>query len=462
MSISLGSINTGLPKDIVSQIMKAERIPVEKMQARKAKIAEKQKLVTDLEKLVSDLRTILGQNSTARNLRELKIDTNESIIGVTADKNIAETGQYQFEVVRMAQKSSAISSGFASKDDSYVGVGFIRYELPDGTDKSIYIDSDNASLSSVARLINENDDIGMRATVVNDGSGSDTPYRLILSLNDTGDEKKAKFPYFYFVDGDQDFYIDEEREAQDALVKLDGFEIEAPANELNDIIGGTTISLKRASPGEEFTIKISEDIEAIADKVSKIVDGINGIMSFIKTQNTMDETTDTSRTLGGDIMLQTLESRLRNVMFNPIQTYHGNFRAGDIGIRFTREGTLEFEKGVFNAKMSENYENVSQILIGRNLDGEIRNGLVQNLNEFTAGALMAPNGVIHSRKRGFRTNIEQIDRRIEQRERLLEKKETSLKDKFARLEATMARLRTQGAGVAALGPMPASPIQQLG
>ena len=442
--------------------MKAERIPVEKMQARKAKLAEKQKLVTDLEKLVSDLRTKLGENSTARNLRELKVDTNESIIGVTADKNIADTGQYQFEVVRMAQKSSAMSSGFASKDDSYVGVGFIRYELPDGTDKSIYIDSDNASLSSVARLINSQEDIGMRATVVNDGSGNDTPYRLILSLIDTGDEKKAKFPYFYFVDGDQDFYIEEEREAQDAIVKLDGFQIEASKNELSDIIGGVTIDLKRASPGEEFTIKISEDTEAIADKVSNIVDSINGIMAFIKNQNTMDETTDTSRTLGGDIMLQTLESRLREVMFRPIQTNYGAPRAGDIGIRFTREGILQFDKGLFNSKISENYQGVSQFLIGQSVDGEITKGLIQNLTEFTEGALNNPNGVVHSRKRGLRTNMEQIDRRIEQRERLLEGKEKSLKEKFARLEATMARLRTQGAGVATLGPMPANPVQQLG
>ncbi len=455
MSIALGPINTGLPKDIVQQIMKAEKVPVEKMQERKGKLTDRQNLVLELEKLVAKVGTLADQNDDARSLKELKVDTNEDIIGVTVDKNVTDTGEYQFEVERLAQKSSAMTTGFKDKDRSYIGVGFIRYTLPDGTSKKLYVDSDNATLTKVADLINYQSDIGVRATVVNDGTGSDTPYRLILSLLETGDEERAEFPYFYFVDGDEDFSIDKEREAQDALIKLDGFELETPKNLVADLIHGATIDLKRANPGEEFTIKISEDIEAISEKINQLVESINGVFSFIQTQNNLDAETDTSRTLGGDSILQSLESRLRRVIFNIVETDYGSFRAGDIGISFTRDGTLQFNRESFNLKMSENYDKISQIFVGRIVDDdEIVLGLIPSLKNFADNALKGPSGIIHSRKKVMQSNMERIDRRIENRERMLEKKEQTLKDKFARLEATIARLKTQEAGVSSLQGVP--------
>ena len=305
----------------------------------------------------------------------------------------------------------------------------------------------------------------MRATVVNDGSDTDNPWRLVLSLKETGDGKKADFPYFYFIDGDRDLYLEFERPAQDAKIKLDGFDIEVPENKVKDIIPGVTIDLKRAKPGEEFSIKIDEDIQAVGTKVTDMVEKINGILAFIKQQNTMDETTDTSRTLGGDIMIKTLESRLRASIFNPIKTDHGNFRVGDIGITFTRDGILEFDEKKFEKELSGNYEKVSQILTGTYEEGAAAKnpGFMDNVNEVIGTALRFPDGLISARKKSLQSNIDQIDRRINQKQRQLQQKETQLKDKFARLESTISNIKGQGAGFAALaanaGP---GPVTQLG
>ena len=461
MAIAFGSINTGLPKDIVQQIMKAERISVDQMQERKGKINEKKGLVVKLEDLVKQLRETLIQNANERSLLEFKVDTDNELIDVSVDKNAVAPGSYRFEVVRLAQRSSAISSGFADKDDSYIGVGFIKYSTLDGGEKELYIDSDNASLSGVARLINAQD-IGMKATVINDGSGSDTPYRLIMSLTGSGEGSNAKFPHFYFVDGEDDFYLEKEREAQNAIIKLDGFDVEMPTNKISTLIAGATIDLKKAKPGEEININIVQDTEAIAGKISSLVDNINGILSFIKEQNNLDADSDTSRTLGGDSLLQTLESRIRNRIFQGIKTDYGSFRAGDLGIRFSRNGVLEFNKDTLLSRMNENFHNVIQIFTGRVVNGKNVPGLIQHLGTFASGALQSPNGIISSRKNGFQSNIERIDRRIEQRERTLAKKEQVLKNKFARLESTIARLRGQGAGVAVLGNPAQNPVQQLG
>lgn len=452
MSISFGPINTGLPPDIVQQIMKAERMPLNKMDARKDKTLEKQGLLKELMTRVEKVRGNLATSTNARSLRELKVQTNEEIVNVTADKNIAEPASYQFEVMSLAKKSSAMSSGFPDRDESSVGVGFVQYYLPNGEKEEIYIDSDNSTLDSVAEVINKDNSNGLRASVINDGSGSDDPWRLLLSLEDTGDEKAADFPYFYFVDGDKDLYLEFEREAQDAKVKLDGFEIELPENNASELIPGLNIDLKKAKPGEEFTIKITEDAEAVSGKVSSIIDSLNGVLQFIKDQNNMDANTDTSRTLGGDIILQNLESRVRAAVFRDVMTSNGPKKVGEIGIRFQRDGLLKFNPKEFEAALAEDYDAVTEVLTGKyKSEGGKTDGFVDNLQSLTDAALRRPDGLLASRNNSFKNNIDRVDSRIQQKERMLEQKEQGLKRKFSNLASTMARIKGQGAGVSSIG-----------
>lgn len=463
LGIEFGSINTGLPKDIVQQIMKAERAPIDKMNERKAKIENKEKLVSDLIKLVEGMRANLDENSNAKSLRELQYKTNDELIGVTLDKNLAGPGSYQMEVVSLAQKSSAMSSGFADKDESYIGVGFIQYSLPNGENREVYVDSDHASLNGVAGLINNDPENGMKATVINDGSGSDTPWKLIITLEETGANQKAEFPYFYFVDGEDDFYLESEREAKNAKVKLDGFEVEYPDNKIKDLIPGVTIDLRKAKPGEEFSLVITEDTQKITEKVNDLITKINEVLKFIKEQNSLDAHSDTSKTLGGDITLQTLESRIRTAVFTDIQTTEGPRRVGDLGLTFQRNGLLQLDEKKFQNMLSQNYKVISQVLRGAYTkeNGQTK-GFMDHLDDLVRNTLQQPNGLLPSRKGGFRSNISQIDRQIENKERMLTQKERNLKDKFARLEGTISKIRSSGAGLAALGANPANPVAELG
>lgn len=442
--------------------MKAERIPLQKMETRKAKHGEKLALVDQLVALVEAVRKDVNANGNAKSLRELSWNTREDIVGVTLDKNVAQPGNYQLEVVQLAQKSSAITSGFEDPDDSYVGVGFIQFYMPDGSTKDIYVDSDHSSLKGISKLINSDQSNGLTANVINDGSGTDNPWKLIMTFEETGDAARAEYPYFYFVDGINDFYIEQERPAHDAKIKLDGFEIELPSNKAENIIPGVTLDLKKAAPGEEFGLQIDEDAAKITEKVQTLVDELNGVISFIKEQNTLDEKSDTSRTLGGDLILQTLETRIRSTVFKDIETKFGFRRMGDLGLTFQRDGSLSFESKKFEKQLSDNYEMVAQTLTGYfKPEGGKSLGFMEHLKDLTNTALRDPDGLLKSRKRSIRTRIDQIDRRIETKERMLETKEKNLKNKFARLEGTISRIQTQGAGLAALGAQAPS-LPQLG
>jgi flagellar hook-associated protein 2 len=303
----------------------------------------------------------------------------------------------------------------------------------------------------------------MTATVVDDGKDKDKPFRLIISLKESGDEKKATFPYFYLVDGRVDLYIEEERKAVDAMVKMDGFEIEVPANKVVDLIPGVTIDLKKAKPGEEFSIQITEDTKKIGEKIGKLLTSINTVLDFIHKQNSLDEKSDTSKTLGGDITLQQIESRVRGAIFQPIATANGSKRISDLGVSFNRKGQVEFNQERFEKFLSENYKVVSQVIIGQyNRDGTKTDGFLDNIYRVVDQSLQRPNGTLQSRRGGLQSNIDQIDRQIETKQRMLEQKERILKDKFARLEETMARIKEQGAGLSGLAQGSAPAQTQLG
>jgi flagellar hook-associated protein 2 len=464
LSISFGSIGTGLPKDIVQQLLKAEQVPIEQLQVRKAKIENKKKLLEELSGHVSSLRDNLGRNKSAKEFRELKVKTDDKLVGVTIDKAAAIPGSYKLEVLELAEKTSVITNGVPDKDDTYIGVGYIEYELPNGDVKEVFIDPEHGTLSGIAKAINEDPDNGMQATVVNDGIDPDAPFRLIISIEGTGEGNQASFPYLYFIDGEMDLFLEGERTAKNARIKLDGFEMSVPSNKLNDLIPGVTLDLKKAVPGEEVNIEITEDAGKVTEKFNEMIESINKVLTFINQQNNLDENSDTSSSLGGDLTLQTLQSRIRSAIFTGIKTRDGVKRLSDLGISFQRDGLLKFEQKRFENSISGDYRAASEILIGAiQEDGTKSKGFFDNLYDVANLALRQPGGTIGSRKRGLISRINQIDRQIEQKERLVEQKEQILKRRFSRLEETMSRIKSQGQGLAGIGGgQNANIIQQLG
>ena len=413
-------------------------------------------------KRVENLRGSVYANKSERSFREFEVNVSGDGFTATVDKNVANPGNYQIEVMQLAQKSSAISNGVEDKDKTNIGVGYLQYELPNGEEKEVYIDSDSATLTGLARLINGDTENGMNANVVNSGDGSDEPWKIIITLDETGDGKRAEFPNLYLVDGEVDIWFEGERKAQDAKIKLDGFEIELPSNTSSELIPGVTIDLKKADPGNELSLEIKEDTAKMTDKIDELVTNINEVIKFIKDQNALDENSDTSRTLGGDITLQTLESRLRSTVFAGVKTDFGSRRIGDLGLTFQRSGLLELDKDKFQAALNKNMKMVAQVVNGKyTIENGKVNGFIDNLDTLVSDALRRPSGILTSRKDGLNSKIDQIDRRIETKERQIKRKEEHLKAKLARLEETISRIKTQGSGLAGMtGNF--NPVQQLG
>lgn len=444
--ISFGSINTGLPPNIVEQLMEAERIPIKNMEKQKEKSESKLKLVEDLQNKIGDIRKGLGELANTRGFSDIKVITGDpTVLSGTVDPNNYQPGSWNIEVVELPQKASAITNGFPDKDKTEVGVGYLRFRTPNG-DKDVYINGKNNTLEGVAKQINSAR-IGVRATVLNDRKDPDAPYKLVLASDGVGEDKGVEYPRIYMLDGDQDLYFDKELEAKNGRVKVDGFEFEVSDNQLKDIIPGVTLELKQASPGKPINVTVKEDREVVAGKIKTFVDGMNGVLTFIQTQNKMDKTTDTSRTLGGDGTLRSVEQRVRQLIQNPQYGVKGGINTlNQLGIQFNRNGLLDFDEKKFNSVLGSNPEGVQNFFVG---DG-FSTGFIPSVRREVNNLLNPSWGPLTNRANGLKQKITQTDERIAQKERQLAKREEMLRNKFSRLEETMSRIKAQGAQLGAI------------
>lgn len=440
---------SGLPKDLVQRLVEAEREPIRKLEIRKQDEESKLKLVQDLSSKVGDITAALKDLTRFRSFRDLMpVNAKPDLMDVTVDKNTAEPGSYQIEVMQLAGQSSMMSNGFPDPDDTEAGAGYFSYDLPNGETKEIYIDPDNSTLQGIAKAINAQRDLELSAIVVDDGTGSENPWRLIINHKKTGETNDAEFPNFYFVDGDEDFYMDQERIAQNSKIRVNGFEVEFEGNKITTLLPGVTIDLKDAAPGKEFSLKIQEDTKSIRGKVEAMVAKLNEVLTFIQNQNKLDKDSNTRNTLGGDVTLQTLEYKVRSLVTTPLDTEYGAVRMQDLGVIFNRGGTLDFNGDKFEKIINENFGAVSQFFVGLEDGGD---GFANRMEQTVRG-MTREQGVVHSRMDGIKRRIRDIDRQIEMKERHIEKVEQNLKEKFAKLEGTIANMKAQQAQVAgALG-----------
>jgi flagellar hook-associated protein 2 len=448
-AIRFSGMASGLPPNIVDQIMDAERIPLKQMEMKKSVDEDKLKLVQDLESKVSEIPKSLQELVGTRGFQNNKLISGDpNILDGVVDPEAAVTGSWQVEVLQLAQKPGAVSNGFPDKNQTQIGTGYLKFRTTNGV-KEVYINGNNSTLEGVANAITAAG-YGLRASVIEDHKDRENPYKLLVSGLATGDDNQVEFPTIYLLDGDQDFVFEQSRPSQNAKVKVDGFEFEFAENTLKDVIPGVNLQLKQSAPGREISVTVKEDFEVISGKIKSFVDAYNGALGWIQGQAKLQKDKKGNERLGplgGDGMIRSIESNLRRVILNPQLGVESSIkRIGELGIEFNRNGTLNFNQEKFNKMLTSNPKEVSAFLRGDGFQVGFIPTVRREVNNLLNGAV----GPIAVRKRGINERIKSADQRIERKEVELEKKEESLRKKFSDLESKMSKLNAQGASLGGL------------
>lgn len=446
MGFRITGMASGLPPNIVEQMIEAERIPVKQMEMKRAEDEDKLKLISDLSDKITSIPKAVDELVGIRGFKNNTFNTgDESIISGVVDPEIATPGNWQIEVLQLAKKAGVKTRGFPDRDKTLAGAGYLKFNTPEG-DKDIYIARKDSTLDGIAMAINRAQ-IGLSAQVVESGKSASEQFQLLITGLDPGKRNDVEFPQVYLLDGEEDFEFEQSINGQNAKIKLDGFEFEVPDNNVKDLIPGVNIELKQANPGRPIMVNVREDFEVIGDKMKEFVTAYNESLAWIQGQSKLTQDRSGRERLGpfgGDSLVRSVESRLRTIILSPQMGTGSSFqRISELGIEFNRNGTLNFNDDKFKKALTTTPQEVVKFLRG---DG-FSNGFIPSVRNAVNLLTNPTTGPLGNRRKGIQDRIKQMDDRIERKEAQIVKKEESLRRKFADLETKMAALKSQGASL---------------
>lgn len=431
----------------LERVAEAERRPVRALEARKAEADKRLELLRDVIGRIDRARSTVEGLGTPAAIRDpIALSSREDILTATADKEKAMFGSHNLEVLQLASPAAAISNGFPDKDQTSVGTGYFSFYGPDGEEREVFVDEDNGTLEGLAGIINSAK-LGVRASVTQDYRDAENPYRLVLTHEGTGTPASVEYPVFYFVDGEEELYLDLEKPATNAIIRYEGLEIESPTNEIKDLIPGVTVNLKgMTDPGRPTQLTIRQDIEKTKGKVKEFVEHVNSVFSFIEEQNRTDENTPRG-TLAGDYGIRFTQNRLQNALHDNFIMLEGKtIRAlSDVGIQFDRKSMLQFDEKKFENALAANFDEVVDLLAGDGRTYGVMPKVLQALDSATKGK----EGLLSAQEASARDKARALEKDIQEKEKRLDERVATLREKLHRAQSAIATLERQTAGLSA-------------
>src|SRR5262249_23085064 len=130
-----------------------------------------------------------------------------------------------------------------------------------------------ATLADLRNAINANTTLGVRASLVTDGS----QVRLVLNSSDTG---TAQAFTVNSTGSLSSLGITTQQTALDANYSVNGLALTSSSNNITDVIGGVTMTL--AATGSS-TVSVAADTTGVSNAVKAFVDAYNAVNAKIKT-----------------------------------------------------------------------------------------------------------------------------------------------------------------------------------
>ncbi|MBN2159333.1 MAG: flagellar filament capping protein FliD [Spirochaetes bacterium] len=251
---------------------------------------------------------------------------------------------------------------------------------------------------------------------------------------------------------------------RDAKISVDGIEITRDRNDnLNDIIKGVTLSLKRPTQGE-IDLSVENDTEASIEKIKKFVDAYNKYLDYqreatkaaiAKKPGEYKDGLSEKGLFVGDTTLMRLESALRMTVTDaypgggekPIKMLSQiGVTTGAINAEWEsiKAGKLVIDEAELKKAIIENPDGVSSFF-GTDTDGDNRtdNGMAFKVI-YVLKPYVSPGKNILSAKIELEDNsIKLADESIRQKEDHLKKYEDKLRRKFSQMEQAITQTNSQ-------------------
>lgn len=438
-NISFGGLATGLDTGaIIQALLGVKRVSINRMEVNKSIAQDK---ITSFNAFQTHLKALESAANDLKNEYEFDLFTTstsqEGILTATASSG-ATPGNYSIEVIDLAQFEQEASGNFADKDTTTFGTGVLTLNVA-GTVTNITIEEGQDTLQALAEAINASE-AEVSASVINDGTG--TPYRLVLTGDNTGEANTIAVDASGLVGGDTTLgAFSEIQTASDAHLKLNGLDIQRDSNTITDAVAGITLNLTGTTQaGSPVALTVTRDAAAIKDKIQVFADAYNKVMKFINEQKTYNEDKESGGLLMGESLLTRVQSSLHSILipdaWDDTPGAPGIQMLAQIGVAFENDGTLKVDAAALESAISENFDEVKNLFIDE--DNGLGTMMQSSVYEYTK-----VDGFIDNTKSSQEKMIDDFEDQILRAEDRLDTYEANLLRKFAALESIMSGLQAQ-------------------
>lgn len=432
---SLYSIGSGLDiPTIVAGLVAADRKP-EETRINNAGTAASAQLsaISTIKSGMSNLQTALKTLTSSIDSQAYKTTVGEGA-GFTATATTSATpGNYNVEVVSLAERQKLTSGAYAS--DKVVGDGTLTIKFGDDAEDTLDVTiAEGAKLSDVAAAINKAaGGVGVTASVVSADDGQ----HLVLTAADTGTAGAMTVTssggngglagLTYPASGSTG--LTETVAAKDALVRVDGFERTSSSNAVADLIPGVVLNLTKAGEGTKYSLSIGKDNTSIKTNISAFISAYNAVNTVLKSSSAYNADTQTASALTGDAMVRGLQQQMRSQVSGSVTELKA------LGVTIGTDGTLSFDAAKFDAKVASD-PNAAQKLFGT--DGAVSKGLDSMLDS----NLNSTNGSITLRSNSLNAQIKDLEEQLDDLDRRMEEATTRYTAKFTAMDTLVAQMQT--------------------
>lgn len=404
MAISSIGVGSGLPLDqLLSDLRKSENQPLVLIQQRQVLSEARLSGYGIIKGSLTDLQKAATALTDANKYGALKGTSSAESVGVKVE-NSAVAGNYTLSNVQLATSQALTLSGYANRDKNIsTGNASLTIQLNNAKAEAVTVDlGSDTSLQGIMKTINANPDLGVQATIINDGDAK-APYRLMLTATDTGTEAGVA-SIAITSDADNDplqsllqFDSTQPKASQfqvtaanNASFQLNGITITSQSNTIKDVIEGVTLDLKSV-PTDDVKIAITRDDSVAINAVKDFVKAYNGLLDTIKAQTSFDVASEKSSALTGDSLVRRVESHVRTAL-GSAEGSGDIYSLADLGIKTDyKTGKLEIDDTKLTEAVRDNLGAVTEFLsgengVGKKIDATVNeyiksNGLIQNATD---------------------------------------------------------------------------------
>lgn len=471
-SVTFAGLGSGLPPDIVDQLMVAQEARMTRMEheknyytGQKGAFETLNSKLSSLKGLAEELRTTTAftpHTTSSSDTDEITATASSTAIAANHTINVTQLAKHSTVAVNSAlnggtevtdSTDTLTAAGAHEFDFTYNGTA---YGTDAGTTGFTSADLQGMTLSDLAGAINGIDygtdsTEGVTASVLYDGDS----YRLVMMAKDSGmnggaeridaaglntaGEVSLTFDSGAVIASSNTDFV-QSTAAQDAAFTIDGISVTSTNNQVTEVLDGVTLSLLDAT-STDLTVTISDDTDALKTSLNNFLGAYNDIVDFIKSESGKDGY------FRSESMARSVISQMRSVFSTATTDTDGTDLTygtlATLGIETTSSGHLSVDSTKFAEALAADYTAVQSIFT-TDTDGAGTDGIAYRLTDLLAEMTDTSDGLVDSRADGIGDRIDRIDDRMLREQDRLDMMRERLTKRFASLESLMNSMNGSG------------------